>query len=183
MKAIKLSFLLFFYALNGCKPVDNSINETELTYLDNNKFTVITNFSVINPVTIVGKWNKTAYIDEFDTKKKNYFFYVKKEENVLGLFFKNNSVSKTNLTEKEYFNKIMKNEFKLLDKASLKYSKENSDNETYQTYVYQDYNGVNFHGLIGIRNKIVYYLTIQNEALNDMEKEKFLLDMFLTMKP
>lgn len=183
MKLLKTTFLVLFVLFNSCKSYDSTIERTVLSYQKNDNTTLIKNFLVLNSVAINGKWDKTYYIDEFDTKKKNYFLYLKEGENILGLFFKNNSTVKTNATEKEYFTNTITKEFGLLDDANLKYTKQNTDGKTYQTYTYKDLKGIDFDGLIGLRNKTIYHLTLQNKSLNNTAKEMFLIDMFKTMKP
>jgi hypothetical protein len=183
MKILKVFLLLILIFFNSCKASDSTIDRTTITYQEKENKTSINNFLVLNLIKINGKWDKTYYIDEYNRKKKNYFLYLKQGEEILGLFFKNNNIAKNNFTDFEYFTNTLDNEFNLLDKANLIYLKGNTDKKTYQTYMYQDFHEINFHGLIGIKNNVVYHLTFKNDNLNNSEKEAFLIDMFTTMKP
>lgn len=183
MKILKVSLLLFTIFLNSCKPSEKVIENATITYQPDENTTSINSTLVLNPIKIDGNWGKISYNNEYNRKKKNYFLFLKHDENILGVFLKFNSVAKNRLSDKRYFINTLVKEFKLLDKASLDYLKTNTDEKSYQTYVYKDYYGITFHGLIGIRNEVVYHLNLQNNKLNDTRKEEYLINIFKTMKP
>jgi len=174
-----ISTCLFF----NCSSLDKNVDKADVIYNSSEDYTLVQNFTDLIKVNIKGNWEKTTYVEEFNSKKKNYFLYLKEENSILGLYFEKNTTSKTNKTENEYFLATLSNEFDGFDSVNLNYEKTNSDKKSYQIYTYKDYNGINFCGLIGLKNKVIYHLTLQNESLNDLEKEKKLIDLFLTMKP
>lgn len=179
MRNISPTLILLLFVFYSCSSTDNIIKNTEVEYLQNKDITIIHDF--IQPIQITGKWNKTNYEEEFGNKKRDYFLYLKDQQNILGIYTKPNKTRSNYIDPKKYFKNSLAKEIEHLEEVGISFELKNTDYVNYQTYAYRNLDNTKFYGLIGLKNKTIYYISVYNNNLNEKEKEAFLKDFFFSI--